>query len=110
MIYSITPKLRNISVLIAAMIVRSQLNSEDTCEMPELKPESQTGTAVPTADVAGPLSPPSLKQQTPVTPESPVKKKRGWVKGRPRGKGANKSDTPNVSSQEEQPVNIMTCF
>jgi hypothetical protein len=73
--------------------------------MPELKPEVQLeprGGRESGHVAAPPLSPPSLHQQAPVhrgpaggksnippgdkKAERPVKRKRGWVKGRPRTK------------------------
>lgn len=86
--------------------------------MPELKPEVQLephGGRESSHVAAPPLSPPSLHQQTPVhtgpatgkssvslrdrKAERPVKRKRGWVKGRPRTKfGA----TPKIDDKKKK--------
>ena len=73
--------------------------------MPELKPEVQLeapGGRETNHVAAPPLSPPSLHQQAPVSEgkktEKPVKKKRGWVKGRPRTKFGAASVSPAVTT------------
>lgn len=95
--------------------------AEDSTEvqMPELKPEVQLeppgGRESNHVAAPPPLSPPSLHQQAPVRQgpasgksnvppgekkaERPVKRKRGWVKGRPRTKfGA----TPKMDDKKKK--------
>lgn len=93
--------------------------AEDSAEvqMPELKPEVQLeppGGRESNHVAAPPLSPPSLHQQAPVQghasgksnippgdrkAERPVKRKRGWVKGRPRTKFG---PTPKMDDKKEK--------
>jgi hypothetical protein len=97
--------------------------AEDTTEvqMPELKPEVQLeppGGRDSSHVAAPPLSPPSLHQQAPVHQDHasgqdkkgdnrPLKRKRGWVKGRPRSKfGA----APKMDDEKEEEVNIWVMF
>lgn len=85
--------------------------------MPELKPEIQLeppGVRESNHVAAPPLSPPSLHQQSPVhqgpgsgksnippedKSERPVKRKRGWVKGRPRTKFGT---TPKMDDKKKK--------
>jgi hypothetical protein len=96
--------------------------AEDSTEvqMPELKPEVQLeppGGRESNHVAAPPLSPPSLHQQAPVhrdpasgkssvapgdkKAERPVKRKRGWVKGRPRTKFGATPKTDDKKKKED---------
>jgi hypothetical protein len=102
--------------------------------MPELKPEVQLeppGGRESSHVAAPPLSPPSLHQQAPVhqdhasgkpsvppgdrKADRPTKRKRGWVKGRPRSKfgAAPKMDDEKEGEsrgKEDEEVNICLMF